>query len=134
MKFICFGYIDEQKWETTPKDEQNALMDACFAYDDVLREKGHFVGGEGLQSAKNTVTLRYRGGGVSVTDGPFAEAKEQVGGFLVLEATDLEQAIQLLSKHPGVKAGPWEIRAVLDMSEMIRDSAHRREERQATAP
>ena len=67
----------------------STLADECFAYDDVLRERGHFVGGEGLQSARKTTTLRYRNGEVHVTDGPFTEAKEQVGGVLFLEAKDL---------------------------------------------
>jgi hypothetical protein len=77
-----------------------------------LRKNGHFAGGEALQSPRNAATLRWQGGKVSITDGPYAETKEQLGGILVLEATDLNHAIQLMSKHPGVKAGPFEIRPV----------------------
>jgi hypothetical protein len=84
------------------------------------------VGGEALQSARNATTLRYRNGRVSVTDGPYAETKEQLGGILILEATDLNHAIQLMSKHPGVKAGPFEIRPVQDLSAWIRESEARR--------
>jgi len=126
MKYICLGYYDEKKWETLPEDERNAAMDECFAYDDVLRKKGHFAGGEALQSARNATTLRWKNGKASVTDGPYAETKEQIGGILILEATDLNHAIQLMSKHPGVKAGPFEIRPVADLSEMIRESERRR--------
>jgi hypothetical protein len=126
MKYICLGYLDEKKWETISESEQNALMDECFAYDDVLRKNGHFVGGEALQSARNATTLRWKKGKVSITDGPYAETKEQLGGILVLEARDLNHAIQLMSKHPGVKAGPFEIRPADDLAEMIRESERRR--------
>lgn len=126
MKYICLGYFDEKKWETMSENERNAVMDECIAYDDVLRKNGHFVGGEALQSARNAATLRWKNGKVSVTDGPFAETKEQLGGILVLEARDLNHAIRLLSKHPGVKAGSFEIRPTEDMTEMIRESQQRR--------
>ena len=126
MKYICLGYLDEKKWKTMSESEQNALMDECFAYDDVLRKNGHFVGGEALQSARNATTLRWKNGKVSITDGPYAETKEQLGGFGVIEARDLNHAIQLMSKHPGVKAGPCEIRPADDLAEMIRESERRR--------
>lgn len=126
MKYICFGYYDEKNWEKIPENERNAMVDACLAYDDWLRSNGHFAGGEGLQSARNAITLRWQNGMVSVTDGPYAETKEQLGGILVLEADDLNHAIQLMSKHPGVKNGPFEIRPVEDLGAMIRESEERR--------
>jgi len=126
VKYICLGYIDESKWEGIPENERNAMIDECFTYDDELRKNGHFAGGEALQSARNAATLRFQNGKVSITDGPFTETKEQLGGILVLEANDLNHAIQLMSKHPGVKAGPFEIRPAADLSEMIRESEHRR--------
>lgn len=126
MKYVCLGYIEAGKFENMPETERNALVDACLAYDGVLRKNGHFAGGEGLQPASNAVTLRFRNGKVMVTDGPYAETKEQIGGFLMLEANDLNHAIQLMSKHPGVRAGPFEIRPAEDLSEMIRDSELRR--------
>ncbi|NUM78556.1 YciI family protein [candidate division KSB1 bacterium] len=126
MKYLCLGYYDEKKWETMSESEQNAFMDECFAYDDELRKNGHFVGGEALQSARNATTLRWRNNKVTVTDGPFAETKEQLGGLLVLEARDLNHAIQLMSKHPGVKAGPFEIRPIEDMSAIVAESEKRR--------
>lgn len=126
MKYICLGYYDETQWETLPESEQNAFMDQCFAYDDVLRQNGHFAGGEALQGAQNAVTLRWKNGKVSVTDGPFAETKEQLGGILILEARDLNHAIQLMSQHPGVRNGSFEIRPAADLTEMIRESERRR--------
>jgi hypothetical protein len=126
MKYICLGYMDANKFETMPASERNAFVDACFAYDDVLRKNGHFVGGEALQSGRNAVTLRHQNGNVSVTDGPYAETKELLGGILMLEAGDLNHAIQLMSKHPGVRAGPFEIRPAADLTEMIRESERRR--------
>jgi hypothetical protein len=126
MKYICLGYYDEKKWETLSESERNTMMDECFAYDDFLRKNGHFAGGEALQSATTTTTLRWKNGKVSITDGPYAETKEQIGGILVLEAKDLNHAIELMSKHPGVKNGPFEIRPVGDLSGMIRESERRR--------
>jgi len=126
MKYICLGYFDEKKWEAMSESEQTAVLDECFAYDDVLRKNGHFVGGEALQSARNAATLRLKNGKVSTTDGPFAETKEQLGGILILEATDLNHAIRLLSKHPGLKVGPFEIRPVDDMSAVVAESERRR--------
>ncbi len=111
MKFVCLGYMDETKWDEMPEAERAALMENCFTYDDELRRGGHFIGGEALQSIRNTATLRYQNGKVVVTDGPFTETKEQLGGILFLEARDLNHAIQLMSKHPGVRSGcPFEIR------------------------
>lgn len=110
MKFICLGYIEEGKWESLPENEQKSLVDECFAYDDVLRKGGHFAGGEALQGASSAVTLRYQNDQVAVTDGPYAETKEVLGGILILEADDRTHAVELMSKHPGVRIGPFEIR------------------------
>lgn len=129
MKFICLGYIEPGKFENLSETERNAMVDACFAYDAELRQKGHFAGGDALQGPQSAATLRWKQGKVAVTDGPYAETKEQIGGILVLEARDLKHAIQLMSKHPGVKAGPFEIRPAADLSEMVRAS----EQRQARA-
>jgi hypothetical protein len=126
MKYICLGYIEADKLESMRESERNALVDECFTYDDVLRKNGHFAGGEALQGARKAVTLRFRGGKVIVTDGPYAETKEQIGGVLILEANDLNHAIQLMSKHPGVRAGPFEIRPAADLTEMIRARERRR--------
>ena len=126
MKYICLGYMDENKWSTMPESERTAFIDECLAYDDELRKNGHFAGGEALQSPRNAATLRFQNGKVSVTDGPFAETKEQLGGILVLEANDLNHAIQLMSKHPGVRGGPFEIRPAGDLTQMIEESDKRR--------
>lgn len=126
MKYICLGYIEPNKFETMSENERNAMMDECFTYDDELRKHGHFAGGEALQGPQTAATLRWKNGEVSITDGPYAETKEQLGGILILEARDLNHAIQLMSKHPGVKAGPFEIRPAADLTEMIRESEQRR--------
>ena len=126
MKYVCLGYIEPGKFENWAESERNAMVDSCFTYDDVLRRNGHFAGGEALQPPASAVTLRARGGKVTVTDGPYAETKEQIGGILILEARDLNHAIQLMSKHPGVQAGPFEIRPAADLTELVRDSERRR--------
>ena len=110
MKFVCMGFIEESKLQSLSNEEGQRMMEECFAYDDELRRAGHFLGGEALQSAKNAVTLRMKNGSVDVTDGPYAETKEMLGGILLLEARDLNHAIALMSQHPGVKIGPFEIR------------------------
>ena len=126
MKYICLGYIEPNKFESMSESERNAMLDECFSYDDLLRKNRHFAGGEALQPPGTATTLRWKNGKVAVTDGPYAETKEQIGGILILEARDLNHAIQLMSKHPGVKAGPFEIRPATDLSEMLRESEHRR--------
>jgi hypothetical protein len=110
MKFVCLGFIDEAKFAEVSQEEGHKMMEECFAYDDELRRGGHFLRGEALDSARKAVTLRMNSGKVEVTDGPYAETKEMLGGILLLEARDLNHAISLMSKHPGVKIGPFEIR------------------------
>lgn len=126
MKYICLGYIESGKLDSMPESERDAVMDACFTYDDELRRNGHFAGGEALQGPRSAATLRWENGRVVVTDGPYAETKEQLGGILILEARDLNHAIQLMSRHPGVKAGPFEIRPAADLTAMIHESEERR--------
>lgn len=126
MKYICLGYHEESKYQSIPEAEVHVLMDECFTYDDELRKNGHFAGGEALQPSGNATTLRWEDGKVVVTDGPYAETKEQIGGILILEARDLNHAIQLMSKHPGVRNGPFEIRPAADLTEMLRESEKRR--------
>lgn len=111
MKFICLGYFDEVKWATIPEAEQAQLMENCLAYDDALRRGKHFLGGEALGAAAQAVTLKMKNATVDVVDGPFTETKEVLGGILLLEAQDLTHAIALMSKHPGVRVGPFEIRS-----------------------
>jgi hypothetical protein len=126
MKFICFGYLDAQKWGTLSAEEQTALIDACLAYDEVLKQNGHWAGGEGLQGPNTARTLRKVSGKVSVTDGPYAESKELLGGLLIIEARDLDHAVELISNHPGLNMGPWEIRPAEDLTPLIRASERRR--------
>jgi len=126
MKFVCLGYIEPGKFENMGDAQRNAAVDACFAYDDVLRKEGHFAGGDGLMPAAMAKTLRSVNGKVTVTDGPYAETKEQIGGILILEADNLEHAVALMSKHPGVGMGPFEIRPAADLSGMITESEKRR--------
>lgn len=125
MKYMCLSYLGPQTWETMSESERKASMDEFFAYDEMLRKQGHIVGGEGLESARKAATLRFQNGKVSVTDGPYAETKEQLAGFFMLEARDLNHAIQLMSQHPVVKGGPVEIRAVADRTEMDRERKRR---------
>ncbi len=126
MKYVCLGYYDEKKFSAMSESEQKTFIDECFAYDDVLRKNGHYVGGEAVEGARSAVTVRYAGGKLSVAKGPYVQTKQELGGILVLEARDLDHAVELISKHPGVKAGPFEIRPAEDMSAMMAESAQRR--------
>ena len=103
MKYVCLGLYDEAAFAQMSKADAQKMFDECFAYDDVLRRGGHFLGGEALDSARNAVTLRMKNGEVQVTDGPYVETKETLGGILLLEARDLNHAIALMSKHPAVR-------------------------------
>jgi hypothetical protein len=126
MKYICFGYYDKDKFEGMPEEERNAMFDTCFEYDDHLRANGHFAGGEALQS-ETALTLYWKNGKVATTDGPYAETKEQLGGILVLEARDMNHAVQLMSQHPALKYGNiFEIRPTADMNEIMKASEQRR--------
>jgi hypothetical protein len=103
MKYVVLGFVDERKFAEIPQEDAQRMFEECFAYDDVLRRGGHFLGGDALDSARNAVTLRMKGGEVQVTDGPFVETKETLGGILLLEARDLNHAIALMSKHPAAR-------------------------------
>ena len=130
MKYICLGYMNDEVWEKMSEGERNNFVDQCFLYDEELKRTGHYVGGEALQPALNSTTLRIQSGRVSITDGPFAETKEQIGGIMLLEADDLNHAIRLMSKHPslplGKGGGSWEIRPAADLTAMIEESERRR--------
>ena len=131
MKYIVLGYYPG-KFENMSESERNSMFDECFTYDDELRKNGHWAGGEALQPANTAMTVSLKNGKVAVTDGPYVETKEQLGGILVLEARDLNHAIQLISQHPAVKYGtPFEIRPAADRNEIMRESEQRR--RKATA-
>lgn len=127
MKYICLGYMDETKWETMIEKAKQEFMDTCFEYDHGMQKNGYMKGGEGLQSSKNAATIRFSGGKVSVTDGPFIETKEQLGGIIILEARDMNHAIQLISNHPSVRtgSGAWEIRPAEDLTELMSESEQR---------
>lgn len=110
MRFVCLGYLDEELWATYSDAERAAMVKACTDYDLELHRNGHFAHGFALQPAGTATTVRWNGGKPALTDGPFAETKELLGGILVLEARDREHAIQLMMKHPGIRIGGFEVR------------------------
>jgi hypothetical protein len=128
MKYICLGYIEPGKFEGMTEDERNTVFDDCFEYNDHLRANGHLVAEVPLQPPETAVTLSGKNGKVATTDGPYAETKEQVGGIQILEARDLNHAIQLVSQLPGFKygLGPVEIRPLADLTEIVKQSEQRR--------
>ena len=96
MKYICLGYIEDQHFGQLPEKEQREFMDACFVYDEELQRSGRWIGGEALQPVNTATTVRYRNGRPQITDGPFAETKEFLGGIMILESADLNEAIRLM--------------------------------------
>jgi hypothetical protein len=128
MKYICLGYLEPGKFEGMTEDERHATFDARFEYNDHLRANGHLVAEVPLQPPEMALTLYWKNGKVATTDGPYAETKEQLGGIQILEARDLNHAVQLVSEQPGFKfgLGPIEIRPVVDLSEIIKESEQRR--------
>ncbi|MGA8214172.1 MAG: YciI family protein [Candidatus Sulfotelmatobacter sp.] len=126
MKYICLGYMEPGRFEGMTEDERNAMFDECFEYNDRLRANGHVAAEVPLQPPETAVTVYWKNGKVSTTDGPCAETKEQLAGLLILEARDLNHAIQLISQHPGMKLGTNEIRPVEDLSEIKKESERRR--------
>jgi len=134
MKYICLGYLKPGTFEGMAEDERHALLDECFEHNDHLRANGHLVGELSLQPPETALTLYWKNGKVATTDGPYAETKEQLGGILILEARDLNHAIQLISQLPGFQhgLGPIELRPMADLNELMKASAQRR--RQNTSP
>jgi hypothetical protein len=132
MKYICLGYIEPGKFEGLTEDEQHALLDECFEYNDHLRANGHVVAEVPLQSPHTALTLYWKNGKVATTDGPYAETREQLGGIHIIEARDLNHAVQLMSQHPGMKYGLLEIRAVADLTEPMKQSEQRRLRKEAS--
>lgn len=115
MKYLCLVYYEETTVNALTKDEWEALNGECIVCAEGLRESGHYLGGNALQPVHTATTVRVRNGKASVTDGPFAETKEQLAGFYLLEARDLNEAIQLASKIPPARLGCIEIRPIREL-------------------
>ena len=112
MKSLCLAYEAEEALTTLSRSEWDALRSETLAYVDTLRSSGHLILTHALKSAHTATTLRVRKGALSVTDGPFAETKEQLGGFFLIEAKDLTEAIHLAEKWPSARLGSIEVRPI----------------------
>lgn len=113
MKYLCLIYDDEKTMAGMSKADSEAFMGDYFAFTEGIKKSGHYVGGEALQPVASATTVRIRNGKTSTTDGPFAETKEQLGGFYYIEARDLNDAIQVASKIPSARTGSIEVRPVM---------------------
>jgi hypothetical protein len=112
VKYLCLIYDEEKKLAARSKSEVEALTAEYFAFTDEIQKSGHFLAGEALQPVQTATTVRVRSGKVSTTDGPFAETKEQLGGFYLIEARDLNDAIRVASKIPSARLGSVEVRPI----------------------
>jgi len=115
MKYLCLVYIEEKTLDAMSENGLDALIDESLAYDKVLRKSGHYLVSEALQPVQAATTVRVRNGKLSVTDGPFAETKEQLGGFFLIDARDLNDAIQVASRIPPARLGSIEVRPVMEL-------------------
>lgn len=115
MKYLCLVYIDEKELDSLPANEFQALTDESLNYDDTLRGGGHFIAAQALERVRTASTVRVKNGKASITDGPFAETKEQIGGFILIEAKDMAEARQLAAGIPVAVLGGIEIRAVQEL-------------------
>ena len=113
MKYLCLIYDDEKKWETMSKAEADAYMGEYFAFTEGIKTSGHYLGGNALQPVQTATTVRTRNGKLSTTDGPFAETKEQLGGYYLIEAKDLDEATKIAARVPSASTGTIEVRPVL---------------------
>jgi hypothetical protein len=112
MKYLCLVYLDERRLDELPDED-------CVAYDTAIRSSGHCLASEALESVRTATTVRVRGGKVSVTDGPFAETKEQLAGFYMIEANNLDEAIHLAAGIPPARIGSIEVRPIRPIRETV---------------
>jgi hypothetical protein len=117
MKYLCLIYDEEETLAGMSKAETEALMGEYFAFTDGIKKSGHYVGGEALKPVHTATTIRVRNGKMSTTDGPFAETREQLGGYYLIDAKDLNDAIQVAAKIPSARIGSIEVRPVEDFSQ-----------------
>jgi hypothetical protein len=115
MQYLCLIYEDETLWPKMPKADAEKIFGEYFAFTEGIKKSGHYVGGNPLQPTPTATTVRVRNEKVSTTDGPFAETKEQLGGYYLIEAKDLNEAIQVASKIPGARLGSIEVRPVMEI-------------------
>ena len=116
MKFLFMIFHDEKVLDDLPVGEMQALVDSALDYDDEIRRSGHYIVSDALQPASTARTIRVRGGKVSTTDGPFAETKEQLGGFFLIEAKDIDEACEVASRFPPARVGIIEVRPVRELT------------------
>jgi len=117
MRYLCLIYDEEQKLAAMPKSESDAFMGEYFAFTEGIRNSGHYIGGEALQPVQTATTVRVRNGKMSTTDGPFAETKEQLGGYYLINARDLNDAIQIAAKIPSARLGSVEVRPIQEFEQ-----------------
>ncbi len=113
MKYLCLIYDEEKKMASMSREEGDAFMAEYGAFTQDITKSGHYLGGEALQPVSSATTIRIRGGRMSATDGPFAETREQLGGFYLIEARDLNDAIQVASRIPSARTGSIEVRPIM---------------------
>ena len=110
MKYLCLIYNDEREMGTMPRPDGEKMMAEYYEFTEAIKKSGHYKGGDALQPTTTATTVRVRQNKVSTTDGPFAETKEAIGGFDLLECDSLEQAVEIAASHPNAEFGTIEVR------------------------
>lgn len=113
MQYLCLIYEAESSLPSRPQEEQEAIMGEYFAFTNDVRDSGKLVAGDALMPTETATTVRVRDGNTVTTDGPFAETKEQLGGYYLLDCADLDEAIALASKIPSARWGSIEVRPIM---------------------
>lgn len=116
MKYLCLIYFEEKILYDLPESKIDALADACHACEAELARSGRFIAAEALEFVHTATTVRVRRGKISVTDGPFAETTEQLGGFFLIDARDLNDAIRIAAKLPHAPMGSIEVRPIRELN------------------
>jgi hypothetical protein len=124
MKYLLTIYEDESRWADMSPEDSKPVMDAYYAFGREAEERGAYLSGEGLQPTSTATTVSVRDGERMVSDGPFAETKEQLGGYYLLECKDLDEAIEWAAKIPGAQSGSVEVRPVMDYEAMRLQQEH----------
>jgi hypothetical protein len=117
MRYVCLIYEDEKNWAELSEEQSDAIMSEYAAFTNSIQRSGHYIEGEALQPTKSATTVRVRDGKISTTDGPAAETREQLGGYYLINARDMDEAIRIAARIPSVRFGSVEVRPVMELEQ-----------------
>lgn len=125
MKYLCLVYNDQKKLDSLTPSEYDTLLAETFAYDEEIRQSGHYASFNALEFVAAATSIRVRGDYIAISDGPFVESKEQLGGYVLIDARDLNEAIRIVARMPTARIGGIEVRPVADVTARHGSQTHR---------